>query len=117
MAHTVTKEQIDEWKAAHGEVHEIMVAVKPTTFDPHMLQDDDVEQSEHISGFIKTPSEKVLGFAMQQIARPQEAGAIILKNCWLGGDEQIKTDKAYLSAAGMQCLEFIQIRQAKLKKH
>lgn len=113
----VTDEQIAAWKEEHGEVHEIMVAVELSKFDPQILQDDDdVERGAHISGFIRTPSDRTMGFASQNMHRPLEAGSIILKNSWLGGDARMLNEKAFLVPAAEQCLVFLEVRQAKLKK-
>lgn len=113
----VTQDQINEWIEKHGDIHEIVVAVEPTKFDPHLLQDDDLANVPTVSCFIKTPDDRVKNFALQNIAKPQDAGAIIIKNCWLGGDERIRTDKGLLGSASLQALEFIEIHQAKVKKH
>ena len=114
----VSAKQIDEWldKYGEGEVHEIVVALDAITFDPHLIQDEDLTNVGTTSCFIRTPDEKVKNFALRLIANPQDAGSVIIKNCWLGGDDRIRTDKGLLASAALKVLEFIEIHQVQLKK-
>jgi len=63
--------------------------------------------------------EMALGFIMQQNQAPQyiKAGEVILQNCWLSGDEEIRTDDEYLVPAAMQCFQLIEFKDASLKKN
>jgi hypothetical protein len=94
--------QIKEWKNRYGEVHLIEV---PT---------DDVEP---LKGYFKKPNLDTLS-ASAKIADsdPVRAGMVMFENCWLGGDDAIKTnDEAKLS-----CIKalgtLIKIREASIKK-
>lgn len=116
---TVTEQQIAEWKEKYGDgnVMKLEVAESFVKFDPHMMPDEDDEMSGPVAvAYIYKPTDKQLSFAMSKMPAFLEAGKTIVKNCFLGGDERIKTDTSMLNAAALQCVELIEIRQAKLKK-
>jgi len=93
----VTPEQINEWKAKHGDVFEIAVEDK--------------------RGYIRKPDRKVLGAAMSFAqSNPLKMGEIILTNCWLGGDECIRTDDDYFFGVNAQLEQIITIKEAEIKK-
>ena len=56
--------------------------------------------------------------AMPIQGRPQyiRAGEIVLLNCWVGGDDEIKSDDDLLIPAAMQAFQIIQSKTAVLKK-
>lgn len=62
--------------------------------------------------------ENALGLAMPIQGRPQyiRAGEIVLLNCWVGGDDEIKSDDDLLIPAAMQAFQIIQSKTAVLKK-
>lgn len=113
----VTPDVIEEWKKEFGEVRELRVADRSVKYDPYMVptdEDDEIEAA--LVGYIRKPTDKELGFAMSKLPAVLEAGKVIVKNCWLGGDDKIKTDGPALSAAALQCVELLEVRQAQLKK-
>ena len=113
----ITPEIILEWKKEFGKVHKIEVADKSVKYDPYMVPaEDDAPIEGALVGYLSKPTDKQLGFAMSKLPAVLEAGKVILKNCWLGGDDIIKTDTALLSAAALQCVELLEVRQAQLKE-
>lgn len=62
--------------------------------------------------------EIAFGYIMAVNERPQyiRAGEIILLNCWVGGDEEIKKNEDYLIPACFQAYELIKLKEASLKK-
>ena len=97
MSKTITQEQIDKWKKAHGEVYQIAV-------------DGNV-------GYIKKPDRKTLSYAMTNAqTNPLSFAEIILENGWLGGDEAIKTDDGLFLAVAGQIDQVVAIKEAELKK-
>ena len=113
----ITPDVIEQWKIEFGEVYAVTVADKSIKYDPLMAPKDDDEPIENgLVGYIRKPTDKELGFAMSKLPAVLEAGKVIVKNGWLGGDEQIKTDTALLSAAALQVVELLEVRQAQLKK-
>jgi len=94
----ITKEQIELWKKKHGKVFEIKVE------DKHC--------------FLKKPDRQTLSFAMT-MAQTDPLGftEAILENCWLGGDEAIKTEDSLFLAASAKIDGILEVKQAELKKH
>lgn len=93
-----TKEQIQQWKAKHGEVFEVEVDGK--------------------HAFLKKPDRKVLSYAMTQAqTNPLGFAEVILNNCWLAGDEEIKTDDSLFLSVSGKLDGLLQIKEAALKKH
>lgn len=62
--------------------------------------------------------ENALGLAMPVQGRPQyvRAGEIVLLGCWVGGDDEIKSDEQLLIAASMQAFQIIKQKTATIKK-
>ena len=73
-------------------------------------------------GYLKEPDrftiESALGLAMPIQGAPQyiRAGEIVLLNCWVGGDDEIKNDESLLVPAAMQAFQIIKSKTATLKK-
>ncbi|AYZ11915.1 hypothetical protein EGY05_08240 [Chryseobacterium arthrosphaerae] len=97
MLNTVDQKQIDAWKAEHGEVFKITVGDK--------------------SCYLKKPGRKVLSFASAAGTKdPMQFNEVILRECWLGGDEEIKTDDGLFLSASAKLPELIQVVEAELVK-
>ena len=93
----VTKEQIKQWKAKYREVFVLRV-------------DDKV-------AYLRTPDRATLSYASTLATKdPMKFNEAILTNCWLGGDEEIKTDDALFLSASSKLGELIQIKEATLEK-
>ncbi|MGJ1198838.1 hypothetical protein ACR777_05380 [Sphingobacterium spiritivorum] len=100
----VSKEQIEAWKKEHG----VVIAIK--------VKNDDGSTS---ICYLKVADRNTASLAMSHVAnkRTIEAGAVFLSNCWLAGDETIKTvDKKYLAAChqAYDCLDFAEASSEKL---
>lgn len=86
----VADEQLDAWKKEY----EAQGPVKVITLK--------VSENETSFGYLKPPSRLVIAKAMSFFAEKQliECGTFILNNCWLGGDERMRTnDKMSVAAA------------------
>ena len=93
----VTKEQIKQWKAKYKEVFVLRV-------------DDKV-------AYLRTPDRATLSYASTLATKdPMKFNEAILTNCWLGGDEEIKTDDALFLSASSKLGELIKNKEAKLEK-
>lgn len=93
----ITAEQIQEWKAKHGDVFKITVEDKVC--------------------FLKSPDRKTLGYAASVGAKdPMRFNEIMLKGCWLGGDEEIQRDDTLFISAAQKLSELIEIKEATLEK-
>jgi hypothetical protein len=91
----VTKEQISEWKEKYGKVYCITVDDK--------------------SCYLRKPNRKTLGYAM--VAGKEnyiKFNEVLLKDCWLGGDEIIKTDDELFFAVSSKFGELVNAKEAEL---
>ena len=110
--------QIDEWKKSHGEIHRIEVSETPEKFDPYKVPDDDdtAEIPNAVVGYLRRPNDRELNFAQSKMPNFTDAGKVILKACWLGGDERILNDPKLFRSAALQCLELLEVQRTRLKK-
>ena len=93
----VTKEQIEQWKSQHGDIFQLTIEDK--------------------TAYLKKPSRKVLSYASTIGTKdPMKFNEIILNECFIGGDEEIKTDDAYFLAAASKLAEIIEVKEAELVK-
>ncbi|MDR1370937.1 MAG: hypothetical protein LBJ72_12570 [Dysgonamonadaceae bacterium] len=92
-----TQEQIADWKAKHGDVFRIQVEDK--------------------SCYLKKPSRKALGYAsMAGKENPLKFNEVLLNDCWLAGDEDVKTDDTLFLSVSSKLTELIQVKDAELEK-
>lgn len=93
----VTQEQIDAWKKQHGEVHKITVMDKVA--------------------YLKRPSRKALGYAsVAGKDNPLKFNEVLLNDCFLGGDEEIKTDDTLFLSVSAKLPELIRVEECELEK-
>lgn len=93
----VTKQQIQEWKKQYGDVYVLNIEGK--------------------KAYLRTPDRQTLSYASTLATKdPLKFNEVVLNNCWLGGDEEIKTDDALFLSASSKLGELIQIKEATLEK-
>lgn len=93
----VTPEQIAQWKVQHGDVYHIVVEDKEC--------------------YLKAPDRKTLGYASSVgTSNAMKFNELILENCWLAGDEEIKTIDAYFLGASTQLDKVCEFKKAELVK-
>ena len=93
----VTKEQIQEWKNQYKDIFVISVEDKKV--------------------YLRTPDRKTLSYASTLATKdPLKFNEVILENCWLGGDEEIKTNDELFLAVSSKLPDLIQIKEATLEK-
>lgn len=93
----VTKEQIQEWKKQYKDIFVISVEDKKV--------------------YLRTPDRKTLSYASTLATKdPLKFNEVILDNCWLGGDEEIKTNDELFLAVSSKLPDLIQIKEATLEK-
>jgi hypothetical protein len=94
---TATKEQIEGWKTKHGDVFRIQV--------------------EDQACYLKKPGRKTLGYAsLAAKENPLKFNEIILNDCWIDGDEAIRTDDALFLSVSSKIPELIEVKEAELEK-
>lgn len=92
-----TPEQIEAWKRQHGDIYA-------------------VECGDSIC-YLKKPSRKALGYASYASkTNPLNFNETILNDCWLGGDESIKTDDAKFLGVSQTLGQLIEVKEAEIKK-
>ena len=93
----ITKEQIQEWKKQYKDIFVISVEDKKV--------------------YLRTPDRKTLSYASTLATKdPLKFNEVILDNCWLGGDEEIKTNDELFLAVSSKLPDLIQIKDATLEK-
>ena len=93
----ITKEQIEEWKKQYNDIYVLNIEDK--------------------KAYLRTPDRQTLSCASTLSTKdPLKFNEVVLNNCWLGGDEEIKTDDALFLAASSKLPDLIQIKEATLEK-
>ena len=93
----VKKEQIAEWKAKYGDVYKV--------------------SADNLSGYLHAPSRKALGYAsMVGKENPLKFNEVILNECWIDGDDELRTNDAYFLGLSEQLAALIQVKQVELTK-
>ncbi len=93
----VTSETIKKWQEQHGDVFMITVEDK--------------------AGYYRKPDRKILGAAMKFGANdPMKFNETLATNCWLGGDDELRTNDDYFFAASSKFGEMVQVKEAEIKK-
>jgi len=90
-----TQEQIELWKKKHGDVFKVNVG-------------DSV-------CYLRKPDRKIMKYYLAT-SDPISAKEVLLVNCWLGGDEDIKTEDELFLGATTVLAEIIEIKEAEIKK-
>ena len=90
-----TKQQIEEWKAKHGELFEITVEGK--------------------SCILHRPTRRDLSY-VSVLKDPIKMSETMLNQLWVVGDEEIKTDDALFLAAIQKMQEVLEVKEAEIKK-
>ena len=100
-----TQEQIDAWKATHKTESLLMIKVI------------NADKSTSVC-YLKSADRNVASLAYTHIANKKmiEAGGVFMANCWLGGDERIKTDDRMYLAACQQAYEALDLAEATSEK-
>jgi hypothetical protein len=92
-----TPDQIKEWKEKYGVVNAVKV-------DGHIC-------------YLKNPSRSHLSAAsVAAKTDPLKFNEVILRNCWLGGSEEIRTNDALFLGASGVLDQLIEIKEAELEK-
>lgn len=91
----ITKEQINEWKAKHGELLQVDVDDK--------------------SCILRTPKRKDLSYA-SVVKDPMKLNETLLRQLWVAGDEEIQTDDSLFLAVCNKMDEILKVKEATVKK-
>ncbi len=91
-----TPEQIEGWKKKHGDVFLVEV--------------------ENSVCYLKKPDRKTMSYVGTLANNPVRANEALLENCWLGGDDSVKTDDAKFLGISAKLNEIIQVKEAEITK-
>lgn len=92
-----TDNEIAGYKTKYGEVHEVIVEDKAC--------------------YLKRPDRKVISMATTiGKSDPVKFSEIMLANCWISGDEAIKTDDAYFFGVAGTLGDLFKSKTASIKK-
>lgn len=92
-----THEELASLRKAHGSIFKLVVGDKAC--------------------ILKTPDRKILSFASVAAAKdPMNFNEVLLKNCFVAGDKEIKDDDAYFLGAASKIAEIIEVKEASLEK-
>lgn len=98
MSNKIEQKQIDAWKAQHGEIFS-------------------VDFTDGKIAYLKKPTRKILKAAMAKMQTdPMSFAERILTDCWLGGDDEVKTNDDYFFGAAEQLEGLMEVKKAELKK-
>lgn len=93
----VTEDQVNAWKRKHGEVYMVKV--------------------DGSAGYLRKPDRDTMkAVATVSSNDPIRANEVLLENCWLGGDDSIKTDDAKFFGVSSTLAELVEVKAAELKK-
>lgn len=103
----ISEDQIEAWKKKYGKVHVLKVIIK---------KDDNNKVVDQAVGYLKQPARNHKATAMSMYAQHQilECGEFLRDNCWLGGDERLKSDKNIADTAAIQANGIIQFMDGSL---
>lgn len=90
-----SKEDINKWKVTHGDLFEISVEGK--------------------SCVLHKPTRQDLSYA-SVIKDPIKMSEVMLKQLWVAGDEEIKTDDELFMAVVAKMDEVLKVKEAEIKK-
>ncbi len=92
-----TDEQIAKWKKQHGDIF--------------------VYEADDLACYLKRPSRQVVELAsMNGADRPFKFAEVIIANCWLGGNEELRSEDKYFMGLSQKISELVEITTGEIKK-
>lgn len=91
-----TDEQVSDWKKKHGDIFKVEV-------DGSVC-------------YLKKPDRKTMSYVATLGSNPVRANEALLENCWLGGDESVKTNDEKFFGVSAKLAEIVQIKDAEITK-
>lgn len=93
---SATAEQIEKWKKEHGDIFKVEVGGSVC--------------------YLKKPDRKTMSLVATLQNTPVRANEAMLQNCWLGGDESIKTDDEMFFGVSAKLAAIIEVKDAEITK-
>ena len=106
-----------EEKKLIGKLSEAEIkALKEKHGDIFAIKVDDAEGNTHY-GYLRTPKRRDLSAASVAGSKdPLKFNETIMRQCWIGGDEEIRTDDYLFLAASGVIADIIEVGEAQLEK-
>lgn len=111
MEKNVTDEQIQQWKEKYSEVYELSAAKE----EPENKYAG-IDEVPVYTCFCRKPDDKIIAAASASFPNLLKVGEILFRACWLGGDEETRTDPALVRSLGLECVEWLELRMTAKKK-
>lgn len=100
----VNQTQIDEWKRRYKNVHQIQVPIDDTYEDWFTI-------------YIREPNREVLNEYLRKSDKvPIDAALALVRNTFLGGDEEVKKEPKFALSAVQRISNLIMVGEARIKK-
>lgn len=100
----ISDEEIRVYKESFGEVHEIIIPAND-------------EGTEAGVCYLRKPTRKIIEAVFSLIqTNPIQAAEVMMRNCWICGDERIKNDDDMFLSAVPLVTSLIKIRTGEIKK-
>lgn len=104
------EQKIEEWKRKYGSVYSVEVKAAG-------VANPDSDEAGVKVCYLRKPDRKALSAAsVVGAADPFKYNEILLSNCWIEGDEEIRTDDSYFLGVSAKLGELIEIKEASIKK-
>lgn len=99
----ITPDQIAQWKKEHKKVFTIEVKV---------------DENDKAVGYLKPPTRnhKAIALSMYSQNKILECGEFLRDNCWLGGDDRLKTDADIADSAAISASGIVKFLETELKE-
>lgn len=92
-----TPEQIGQWKKKHGDIFAYEVDGKIC--------------------YLKRPNRQVISVASASgVGDPFKFAEVVVVNCWLGGDEALRSEDRYFMGLSQKINEIVEIKVGEIKK-
>lgn len=99
-----TAEQIAEWKTRSKDGSIAQITVRDRAGEEHVC-------------YLRTPERREISAAsVASRVDPLKFGETLLRQCWMGGDAEIRTDDHLFLAAAGKATELVEVGEAELEK-
>lgn len=94
-------------------VYKLEVDPEITRGDSYVL--DDTLDNPYI-GYLRNPDSRTMSLAISKMVDPFDAGKAFIANCWLGGDEELRsgTNETVKSFANLYAAGLLRVHKGKL---
>jgi hypothetical protein len=101
-----------------GELSEVALeALKKQHNDAQVITVDGADEFTKHCIYVKKPDRRIMSLAMSPMNKSiVEQAEVLLKNCFIGGDENVLKDDDLFLAASVHALTLLEVRASEIKK-